>query len=318
MGEVVTLNTASGNAIRPQPGDGRHVHRDVEDAGMVRRRGTSVWVLVLGLFLLPMGARGDVSPDVHRYAVSVHQLLEDLEYERGLEQVARGKKVSKGPDDDVVLSLYEGVILAELSGRLSDAEAAFKAALFLNPDAALPLLVSPKVKRHFEAVRQGVLSELVARGAGLEPLKTERSSGAQQVQAPRESLPTVAALGRSESSSSSVTEVSGSRSSLRDRAIIPAVAGGSLVVAAGVFWGLAEKKKSDLALPAQHLQSRADARNVANGARRLQTVSVGLLVGGMAGLGAALGMRLLGSPGEPMPLQVGVDGTSAFVAGRWP
>ncbi|WP_426756107.1 hypothetical protein [Myxococcus sp. Y35] len=282
------------------------------------RHHASAWALVLGLFLLPLGARGDVSPDVHRYAVSIHQLIEDLEYERGLEQVARGKKVSRGPDDDVVMSLYEGVILAELSGRLSDAEAAFKAALFLNPDATLPLLVSPKVKRHFEAVRQGVRNELAARGAGPEPLKAERASGAQQVQAPRESLPTVAALGRPGASASSVPAVSGSHAPWRDRAIIPAVAGGSLVVAAGVFWGLAEKKKSDLARPAQHIHSQADARNVANGARRLQTVSVGLLVGGMAGLGAALGMHLLGSPGEPVPLQVGLDGTSAFVAGSWP
>ncbi len=273
------------------------------------RHDASAWVLVLGLFLLPLGARCDVSPDVHRYAVSIHQLIEDLEYERGLEQVARGKQVSRGPEDDVVMSLYEGVILAELSGRLSDAEAAFKAALFLNPDATLPLLVSPKVKRRFEALRQGVLSELAARGASPGPSELERSSGAQQVQALREPLTRVA-LGRTESSSASA--------SLRDRALIPAVAGGSLVVAAGVFWGLAEKKKSDLARPAQHLRSQADARDVASSARRLQSVSVGLLVGGMAGLGAALGMHLLGSPGEPVPLQVGLSGTSAFVSGRWP
>ncbi|RKH20763.1 hypothetical protein D7X74_03245 [Corallococcus sp. CA047B] len=282
-------------------------------SSVLSQHDTCVWVLVLGLTLLPLGARGDVSPDVHRCVVFVHQLFEDLEYERALEQVVHGRSLSKGPEDQVVLSLYEGVILAELSGRLSGAEVAFKDALFLNPDAKLPMTVSPKVERHFEAVRQGVLSELAARG-DREPLRLELPSGTPPDQ------PILAVVpGLPESSSSPVSEVSGSHASLRDRAIIPAVTGGALVAAAGVVWGLAEGKKSRLADMASDIPTGADARNVANSARRMQTVSVGMLVGGLVGLGTATGMYLLGGePKEPAPLRFGLDGTSVFVSGRWP
>ncbi|RKG59000.1 hypothetical protein D7X30_15685 [Corallococcus sp. AB011P] len=279
--------------------------------------GTCVWGLSLWLCLLPGAARGDVSPDVRLCAESIYLLIEDLEYERALEQLVRCQEGSRGPEDEVALSLYQGVILAELSGRLSDAEAAFKAALGLNPDAKLPLTVSPKVKRHFEAVRKRVLKEWAARGAASEPLTQESPSEAQEVQAPREPLPVITA-GLPESSSSPVREVPGAHPSLRDRAMIPAVAGGALVVAAGVFWGVAEGRKSKLDGPAKDIHSLADARNVAHSARRLQTASVGLLVGGLVGLGASTGMYLLGSPKKPVPVQLGLDGTSVFVSGRWP
>ncbi|NPD22202.1 hypothetical protein [Corallococcus exiguus] len=281
------------------------------------RRGTCVWGLLLWLSLTPGVARADVSPDVRICAESIYLLLEDLEYERALDQVARCKEASNGPEDEVVLSLYQGVILAELSGRLSDAEAAFKAALGMNPEAELPLTVSPKVKRHFEAVRKRVLKEFATRGAAREPLKQESPPEAPEAQAPREPLPVVT-TGLPESSSSPVREVSGSRSSLRDRALIPAVAGGTFVVAAGVFWGVAEGRKSKLDGVAKDIHSEADARNVAHSARRLQTASVGLLVAGLVGLGASTGMYLLGSPKKPVPVQLGLDGTSVFVSGRWP
>ncbi|MBZ4373814.1 hypothetical protein [Corallococcus sp. AS-1-6] len=286
-------------------------------SGIPWRHGTCVWVLLLGFTLLPRVARGDVSPPVRICAEFINLLIEDLEYERALDQVARCKEASKGAEDEVVMSLYQAVILAELSGRLRDADASFKAALTLNPDAKLPLKVSPKVKRYFEAVRKGVLSELAARGAGSEPLKQEASLEAQELQAPREPLPVVA-TGLPESSSSPVSEASGTHSTLRDRALVPAVAGGALVVAAGVSWGVAEGRKSKLDDVAKDIHSAADARNVAKSARRLQTASAGLLVAGLVGLGASTGMYLLGSPKKPVPVQLGLDGTSVFVSGRWP
>ncbi|WP_375760995.1 hypothetical protein [Corallococcus exercitus] len=248
---------------------------------------------------------------------SIALLIEELEYERALEQVARCKEASAGSEDAVVMSLYQGVILAELSGRLRDADAAFKAALTLNPGAELPLRVSPKVKRYFAAVRKGVQSKLSAREADMAAPKQEAPLEAQEVQAPREPLPVVATE-LPEPSSAPMPEVSGARSSLRDRALVPAVAGGALVVAAGVFWGMAEVRKSKLDAPAKDLHSEADARNAATSARRLQTASVGLLVGGLVGLGTSAGMYLLGSPRKPVPVQLGLDGTSVFVSGRWP
>ncbi|RKH37793.1 hypothetical protein D7X12_28325 [Corallococcus sicarius] len=275
--------------------------------------GTCAWALLVGLFLLPGVARGEVSPDVHRCAVNIYVLIEDLDYERALEQVDHGKRVSSGPEDEVLLSLYQGVILAELSGRLRDAEAAFKAALSLNPEAKLPLKVSPKVMRHFEALRRRALGELAAQGGDREPLKPEAPEGTQELQEP---IPAVATA-LPEPASPPVPGVSSSRASLQDRALIPAVAGGILVVAAGVTWGLAEGQKSKLA-HATDIHTRADAMRVANNARGLQTVSVGLLVGGLVGLGASTGMYLLGSPKRPVPVQLGMNGTSVFVSGRWP
>ncbi|MCP3100323.1 hypothetical protein LZ198_15745 [Myxococcus sp. K15C18031901] len=286
-------------------------------SGVLSRSGACVWSLLLGLCILPGGARGAVSPDVRRYLVSIHQLIEDLAYERALEQVARGKKVSRGPEDDVAISLYEGILLAELSAeRLDDSNAAFKAALFLAPDAQLPLSVSPKLKRRFEAMREEVLGELALRGEDRGPLKTDAPT-LQRGPASRGPLPDEAPR-RPEPSSSPLSEEIPSLPTTRERAIIPAIAGGALVVTAGVFWKLAEGRKSRLMHRPQELRTEADARTLAQSARGMQTVSVGLLVGGLMGLGVATGMYLLGAPDAPAPVQVGLDGTSVSISGKLP
>ncbi|NBD08269.1 hypothetical protein [Corallococcus silvisoli] len=275
-----------------------------------------VWPLLLGLALIPGVARGDDSTEVHRCVVSVHRLIEDLAYESALEQVARCKQLSTGPEDDVAMLLYEGIILAEqIKNRQSDA--AFRACLILDPDATLPLNVSPKLKRRFEAMRKNVRSELATRGEDREPPRREALALTQASPPPSEPLP-VAVSVAPVAAPESALDASGSRASLRTRALIPAVAGGALVATAGIFWGMAEGRKAKLEGAAPDLHSRADALDVARGARGLQKVSVGLLMGGVVGLGAATGMYLLGAPEKRSSLQVGTDGTSAFVAGRWP
>ncbi|MFY1828312.1 hypothetical protein ACN47A_20480 [Myxococcus fulvus] len=247
---------------------------------------------------------------MRRYLVSIHTLIDDLEFERALEQVARVKKVSKGPEDDVAVSLYEGVILAELShGRMGDANASFKAALILDPDAKLPLSVSPKLMRQFEDVRARVLDELATRGEGRKPLEPP---------APTPSHVPQPALATGALSSPAVSELSGTRSSLRDHALIPAVAGGVLVVTGGVFWRLAEREKSKLETPGSGVGSRDEARAVASCARSRQTVAVSLLAAGVTGLGIALGLHLSGEPETSVVLQPGADGATALVSGRWP
>jgi len=269
------------------------------------RRGAWVWGLLLGLLVLPVRARAEVSPDVRRYLMSINRLVEDLEHERALEQIVRAKKVSKGPEDDVAVSLYEGVVLAELSqGRQAESDAAFQAALFLNPDAKLPLTVSPKLRERFESVRQKVLKELAARGEKPDALK---------VKAPEPSR-------TGASHPMELAMDAEGPSSLRQRAWIPAVVGGVLAVGGGVMWFVASKEKSKLDPPlSAEIRTEKDARSVASRTRSLQSASVGLWVGGAVGLGVATGMYLLGAP-KPgsLALTVGTDGTSAFVAGRWP
>ncbi|WP_371817294.1 hypothetical protein [Myxococcus sp. CA051A] len=267
-----------------------------------------MWGLWLGLLVLPLRARAEISPDVRRYLLSINRLIEDLAYERALEQIARAKKVSKGPEDDVAVSLYEGVTLAELSqGRQEEADAAFQAALFLNPDAKLPLTVSPKLRKRFEAVRQKVLKELASRGERPDALKMDVPESPQPVVR----APVV--------SPAPVAEVATEGSSLRERAWMPAVVGGVLAVGGGVMWFLASKEQGKLDGPSEDIRTEKDARAVASRTRSLQSVGVGLWVGGAVGLGVATGMYLLGAPEPgPLALTVGTDGTSAFVAGRWP
>src|SRR6185312_8408736 len=121
-------------------------------SGLVRKM-----VLVALLLLIPSSVHAQGDPKLKGYLLSVNRLYEALEYEKALEQIARAKRFAGTVEDDVILSLYEGIILADMN-RLEDSTAAFKAALFLNPEAILPLEVSPKVGKRFEAVRQEVRS----------------------------------------------------------------------------------------------------------------------------------------------------------------
>ena len=109
-------------------------------------------VLALGLVLRPVVSFADDS-DVQRQISSAVSLYDDLEYERALEQLAKARPLAVTRDDQVALFLLEGIILADL-GRPDPAGAAFRAALALDPDARLPMQVSPKVVRDFEGLRE--------------------------------------------------------------------------------------------------------------------------------------------------------------------
>lgn len=117
-----------------------------------------VFSLLTALLLFaPLARAGDA--EVQSYINAVNRLYQNLENERALETLMRAKRFSRGPDDDALIALYEGIILADL-GRRDESQAAFKAGLFLRPEARLPLKVSPKVERDFESLRAVVLREL--------------------------------------------------------------------------------------------------------------------------------------------------------------
>jgi tetratricopeptide (TPR) repeat protein len=94
-----------------------------------------------------------------RHLTASVRLYESLEYERALQQLQRAKELSRNAERDVIVSLYEGLILADM-GRGEQALAAFKTALLLNPEAKLPVKASPKVESDFEAMRVRVREEL--------------------------------------------------------------------------------------------------------------------------------------------------------------
>jgi hypothetical protein len=101
----------------------------------------------------------EVTPEVQKYLRAAVVLYESLEFERVLEVLGEAHKVAVGTTDDVSISLLEGIILFDLR-RVPESETAFERALLLNPDAELPLKVSPKTAEGFEAVRARVRAKL--------------------------------------------------------------------------------------------------------------------------------------------------------------
>ncbi|QRN97565.1 hypothetical protein JRI60_00265 [Archangium violaceum] len=263
------------------------------------RRSASFPLLAL-LLLTPPTVHAQGSSEVQDYLVSVNRLYEDLEYERALEQIHRARRLARGVEEDVALGLYEGILLDEL-GKQDDATAAFKTALFLRPEAKLPVQVSPKVEQHFESVRAGVKRELA-------PILARREAERRQAQPapPRDVRPP------------GTGEVSATHGDTRSRALLPGIAGGVLLAAGGVSYGLSRVELSRLRTDDAGLVTRADAHDSASRGKTYQAVGLGLLGAGVVGLGAATGLYLLGSPTEPVALGVSTDGTSAFVYGRWP
>lgn len=125
---------------------------------LFRHRASLALVLGLALATSPLRPAWGAS-DYERYLRAAERLYESLEYERALQQLARARKLASSVQQDVEVSLYEGMLYAEL-GRWAQARASFKAALLLEPEAKLPLTVSPKVQKELEAQREQVRKEL--------------------------------------------------------------------------------------------------------------------------------------------------------------
>jgi len=116
-----------------------------------------VWLWVVAA---PAAAAGGTGDDVRRFIQAAAKLYESLDYDQALEQLAHAKALGPRADEGVEISLYEGIIYADMSGHRDQSQAAFRAALLLRPDARLPVKVSPKVERDFEQLRKQVSQEL--------------------------------------------------------------------------------------------------------------------------------------------------------------
>lgn len=145
-------------------------------------------ISVLVLWMLPMVAPAQSRDTAQQHIDKARQLYDELEYERALEELDRAQRRARTQDDTVSILLHEGVILSEL-GREEEASAAFQAAFSMRPNASLPLLVSPKIKRLFEAALVEAKRELapapVELGARPSQVKPEpRTKAAQPPSAP--------------------------------------------------------------------------------------------------------------------------------------
>lgn len=285
-----------------------------------RRESLAALLGLLVILHLPRVVHAEDRNEVQAYLISIHHLYENLEHESALEHISRAKQLARGLDDDVLLSLYEGLIQADL-GRQEQSIAAFKAALFLNPNARLPLLVSPKVVRRFESLRKKVKANLAAdlakREAELEKQQIELSVPPVLAPPKQEVQVAVQLAAEPARAASAAAEVS-TRAASRSHALLPAIAGGVLLAAGGGTWGLARREQTRLRSGDAALDSFATAQLHAERGQTWQTVSFGLMGAGVVGLGVAVGLYLHGSPAEPVALGVGTDGTSAFVYGRLP
>ncbi|MCY1021773.1 hypothetical protein [Pyxidicoccus sp. MSG2] len=266
--------------------------------------------------LVPSASQAQKRGTVEAYLLSATHFYEELEYERALKQLALARSVSGGVADDVLLSLYEGIILADLT-RNEEADAAFRAALVLSPDAQLPAKVSPKVQVRFESMRQKVKSEFRALAA---------KRAAVQVQPPAAEVPAatrgdVPAPAPSALSTPAAVPAAQVRAGDKrgSRAWLPAAVGGALVVGGGVSYALARGEWGKLQGNDASLATLKDVERSSSRGRTYQAVALGLAGAGIVSLGVSAGMYLLGGPSEEaVSLGAATDGTSAFVFGRWP
>lgn len=254
------------------------------------------WVL---LVFVPGKGLAAPGPAVQPYLVSVSRLHEALAFERALEQLVTARRLSSGVEDDVALSLWEGIIMAELNWK-DEAAAAFKSALFLQPDAQLPVRVSPGISEQFESLRRDVKPSLTRRG----------DATAQVADRPHEKP--------APPSETQVPPAVRTERTPRSRALLPAIIGGTLVAAGGVSWALSRGELSKLRNADPALANLESVDGSVSRGRTLQTAGVGLMSAGVLGLGVAAGMYLLGAPTEQGSVSVGTDGSSAFVSGTWP
>lgn len=103
----------------------------------------------------PPAAKADFA-SVFASAVSRY---ENFDYEHALEGFNKAKALAMGTEQEVPVSLYLGIVQAELGNR-EQCLAAFRTALYLQPDATLPVKVSPRVQGDFEDVRKAVMHDL--------------------------------------------------------------------------------------------------------------------------------------------------------------
>src|SRR5688572_28311590 len=131
---------------------------------MSRPRCRAPLALALGLLVATSPVRPAwASTDFDRYLGVVVHYYQELDYERALQQLRRTRRLATTLQQDVLVSLYEGILLAEL-GQWEKARASFESALMLDPEAKLPVAVSPKVQRELETQRERVRQELAKRG----------------------------------------------------------------------------------------------------------------------------------------------------------
>jgi tetratricopeptide (TPR) repeat protein len=291
----------------------------------------SRWRALLGLsiLLVQVTAAAQAQTPVQALLQEARRRFDNLEYERTLVELLSAQRLTRTQDELVSIFLLKGIVLAEL-GKKAEASDAFREALRLRPGAVLPLDVSPKISRQFEAVSEAL--------AVAKPERKKRSTKPAPQAEAQQTLPQLpAALPQinvvvtpsqevnimppvspfpAAATLSSAMDTTRSRG-LDSRILIPAGAGGALAIAGGIFWGLARKEFSKIESDDARLDNLQAVQGSASNGRTYQTVGFSLMGAGLVGLGVAAGLYGMDRTGSPMELTVGTQGSQLILHGRW-
>ncbi len=266
----------------------------------------NLWALLLCGVLItshPVEARAGDAETVQAVIRDATRLFEGLEYEQAIEKLRRAKRGFRNKQDTAPLWLYEGLLLAELN-RMEEAEVALLKAFTLRLDLKLPVDVSPKTEAFIEKSRRDAAEQL-------------RKTSSTRVPAPQPVPPDPRIDPEKTLKHSWVTDTRAPRA--LSRLVVPAIAGGVLFATGGVSWGLARQEQSRLRRNDQSLTTPDDVRRAASRGRAFQTVGLSLMGAGLVTLGTAAGLHVFRAPEAPsMTLEVGPQGVSAGISGRWP
>jgi len=245
-------------------------------------------------------ASADITPDVKKYLGSAAALFEKLEYEKALAQLKRAKAKSQGPEDDLRIALYEGIVLSEMGD--ATAPSVFASALGMDPSATLPLVVSPKVQRVFDKAKEQVKKVLDAEAAVQRQKEEEEARKREEARKKEEALrppppkkeePVVVEKPRSEPSPG-----------LRRFWWLPAAVGVVGLATGTVLLVMANGDNA--ALRSDRPMNREEALATANRGANLQVAGWAVVSVGIVAAVAAAGLFLLGGPSEPVPVSASV------------
>lgn len=264
---------------------------------------------VIAVVFTAAAASAEISPDVRKYVGSASALFEKLEYEKALAQLKRAKAKSQGPEDDLRIALYEGIVLAEMGD--ATAPAAFASALGMDPTATLPLVVSPKVQKVFDKAKAQVQKVLEAEAEAQRQREAAERQKTEEKRKQEEALKPPPPPKKVEPAP--VVVVVESRSFSRTLALAPA----ALAVAGGVTGAvlLVQANAASGALKSNVPMNREEALTTANRGANLQVagwVVVGVSLAAAAAAGAMFGLG--GTSGATASVVVTPSGAAASLS----
>ncbi|MFZ5470890.1 MAG: hypothetical protein ACOZIN_15800 [Myxococcota bacterium] len=254
-------------------------------------------VVAVGVCSTPAWA---LSKEVAKYLRAAATLYENLEYEKALKQIERARAKSAGSEDDTAIALYEGILFSDL-GKEERALTAFKTGLSLDPEAKLPLEVSPKVEAVFEKARQNVKKMLEPQLAREKEEEERRRAQAERERQMAQMTPKPAPELIQAAPSSSV----------RGYAWLPAAAGVALA-GGGAFFLLQAKGNYDKLI--QGTVAPETAARAREDGKRQQVVGLMLAGVGAAALASAGAMALWGETPAAVGGAVTRDGAAVSLA----